>query len=167
MIRAIRIPSSIVMLLAAGLLVAPGARAQRLAHPGFSCSSAGPSVVEIGRRMSETVEVRSRSVHFTALTNPITVQDGRGAGTITAMIGRRWPAANASGQLVFFWHDNHFLGWSGNFESRSAVVVGAASGVFRVNFDNRKIITYAFGSGGYFISNGAPPHTGVKVVRLG
>jgi len=41
-----------------------------------------------------------------------------GAGhAITAVVGVRWPSADAKGQLLFFWHDRKFIGWASATEA--------------------------------------------------
>lgn len=70
------------------------------------------SKAEINRVMSHTVEVKDPTEHFTASGGePITVPDGRG-GTLTAVVGTRFPTADGYGQLVFFWHNQTYLGTS-------------------------------------------------------
>jgi len=43
------------------------------------------------------------------------VPDGQG-GTLTAVIGQRYPTADGYGELVFFWHNRDFLGWDCDHE---------------------------------------------------
>jgi hypothetical protein len=62
------------------------------------------------------VEVGYPKTHFSVIDGPITVGDGAGH-TITAVVGVRWPTADAKGQLIFFWHDRRFIGWAPTTEA--------------------------------------------------
>jgi len=64
--------------------------------------------------------------------DPVTVPDGA-SGTLTAIIGRRSPSGDGTGQLVFFWHNSSFLGWHSDYETiRFDGVSGAVPGQISV-----------------------------------
>lgn len=128
-----------------------------------ACRRQGPSVVEIGREMSRTVEVRHRAVHFTPISNPLTTGDGRGTGTITAIAAVRWPEIGRRGTIVFLWHNATFLGWDTPFEKGAVKITSPAAGLFVITYDGRKTVSYAWSSNGIFIANGVPPQSAVKV----
>jgi hypothetical protein len=92
-----------------------------------------PSATEIALEMSRTVESGSVSEHFTP--GPTTeILDGSG-GTLTAAVGVRSPTADGYGQLVFFWHNDEFLGWNASQETISIEQIDSpASGVFEVKY---------------------------------
>jgi hypothetical protein len=79
--------------------------------------------------MRRTVEVGSRpTVDFRPLGRRVTIPDGHG-GRLTAIAGVRHPTADAFGQLIFFFHGRHFLGWDSNHE-KTALSVKASRGEF-------------------------------------
>jgi hypothetical protein len=145
-----------------------------------ACAKVGPGVVEIGNQMSATVEASDHTEHFTPFTEPLTIRDGRGTGTVTAILGVRYPTADAHGQLVFFWHGNHFLGWDTNYESLTVMRLwSTAPGLFKVKFaryaakdalccPSLKPVTvdFAWSSSHIFISNGVPPRGPGKAVKV-
>jgi LppP/LprE lipoprotein len=155
------------------------ARDQQI-NAAAACAKGGPSVVEIGNQMSATVEASDHTEHFTPFTEPLTIQDGRGTGTVTAMVGVRYPTADAHGQLVFFWHGTHFLGWDTNYESLAIMRLSSpAPGLFQVKFaryaakdalccPSLKPVTvnFAWSSNRIFISNGVPPKGPGKAVKV-
>ena len=51
----------------------------------------------------------------------VTVGDGSG-GYLTAVEASRYPTADGHGALVFFWHNQTFLGWDTNQESWNVAV---------------------------------------------
>jgi hypothetical protein len=81
-----------------------------------------PSTAEIALTMAHTIEVGDPTEHFVcvsgAKSTALTISD-RFGGSLTAAIGQRFPTADGYGQLVFFWHNDHFLGWDSVFESVS------------------------------------------------
>jgi LppP/LprE lipoprotein len=120
---------------------APGGTPMTI-QPGTIAESGtpiSPSVQEIGLEMSRTVEGSGAdgppSTHFTAFGEPLTVSDGEG-GWLTAIIGVRFPTADAYGQLVFFWHNADFLGWDSKYESNVIRrTTPAGPGEIRVTYD--------------------------------
>jgi hypothetical protein len=75
-----------------------------------------PSPSAIASVLAHTTEVGSPRVHFKRYVGPLTIPDGHG-GSLTAVIGGRWPTADGYGQLIFFWHNAAFLGWDARYES--------------------------------------------------
>lgn len=93
-----------------------------------------PSAGEIAVVMRRTVEINLPDEYFTPVAEPATIADGRG-GLFTAVIGLRTPHADGYGQLVFFWHDDRFLGWdSVNESSQINAIRPAGSGRVRVEY---------------------------------
>jgi len=80
-------------------------------RPTTSATAAlpAPSRTQIRRQLRKVVEVGYPSTHFSMIDGPLTVGDGAGHA-ITAVIGVRWPTADAKGQMLFFWHDRKFMG---------------------------------------------------------
>jgi hypothetical protein len=97
-------------------------------------ASGVPSLPAIQRVMAQTVELANATEHFVNDGGPKTVPDGHG-GTLTAAIGQRYPTADGHGQLIFFWHGTHFLGWDAPQESTSIThLAPAGAGAFRVSY---------------------------------
>ena len=53
--------------------------------------------------------------------SPVTVSDG-GGGYFTAVSALRNPSADGHGALIFFWHNQTFLGWDTNEETWNVMV---------------------------------------------
>ncbi len=85
------------------------------ATPASNAPQSPPTAAAITDVMSRTVEVGDPTVHFTPVA-PLAVDDGQG-GVLTAVIGTRSPTADGYGQIVFFWHNQNFLGWDSSTES--------------------------------------------------
>ncbi|MCO5973334.1 LppP/LprE family lipoprotein [Actinoallomurus soli] len=101
-------------------------------------SASGPAVgvpgqAAIRRVLTRTVEAADPSTHFVSDRPPVTTPDGHG-GTLTAVIGQRYPTADGKGQLVFFWHGTRFLGWDAVTETDAVRAVTAGPGSFRVTY---------------------------------
>ena len=136
-----------------------------------------PSVTEIAFEMSRTVESGSNTEHFTP--GPTTgILDGSG-GTLTAAVGVRFPTADGYGQLVFFWHNDDFLGWNATQETISIEQIESpASGVFDVTYaqyaptdpmssPSLPPVTIAYRwNGSSLESNGTPPNLSGSVQLL-
>jgi hypothetical protein len=76
-----------------------------------------PAQAEVVAVMARTVEVATPTEHFVPVPGAkLTVADGFG-GSLTAVVGQRFPTAGAYGQLVFLWHNDRFLGWDSAYES--------------------------------------------------
>lgn len=96
---------------------APPARAGGLPARSPHAHAAAVTPLSVVRHwMRRTHEGTYRRVHFKKISPRVTVPDGRG-GTITAVIGVRYPTADGKGQLVFFFHGRKFLGWDTARES--------------------------------------------------
>jgi len=152
----------------ASLLAASGIAA---AHP----AAGAPTAKQITNRLRHTVEIGTRGEYFRNLgKQPLTIQDGRGTGTLTAVVGTRYPTADALGQVVFFWHNRTFIGQSATYETPAVRrLTSPAPGTFVITYVRYKPadpaccptlkplkVTYGW-SGHILISNAAPP----KVVR--
>jgi hypothetical protein len=132
--------------------------------------------------MARTVEVSDHKTHFAPAGRPLTIKDGRGTGTLTAVVGTRFPTADGAGQLTFFWHNRRFLGWDSRYESaRIMRVRSPAAGTFTTTYAHygphdalccptlHPVIVHSGWSGTILISDGAPPKgpgSGVKVMLL-
>ncbi|MBV9280528.1 MAG: LppP/LprE family lipoprotein, partial [Chloroflexi bacterium] len=115
---------------------------------------------------------------FRDLGRPLTIRDGRGTGTLTAVVGTRYPTADGLGQVVFFWHNTIFISQSADYETPAVRSLRSpAPGTFVIRYvryrpsdpaccPTLKPLTVTYGwSGHLLISNGAPPRTG-KLVRV-
>jgi LppP/LprE lipoprotein len=93
-----------------------------LAPVALAATSRAPSRTQINAVMRRTVEVTDHSERFATLGRlvAVTVSDGHD-GTLTAVLGTRSPTADGYGQLVFFWHNGHFIGWDSPRESIALV----------------------------------------------
>jgi hypothetical protein len=92
-----------------------------------------PQSYEIAAQMRRTVEKDDPSTHFTPDSTPITVSDGY-EGWITAVHGHRYPTADGYGHLIFFWHNDKFLGWDAIYESLVSHIVDSGTGYFEVSY---------------------------------
>jgi hypothetical protein len=115
--------------------------------------------------------VGSKGTHFSA-GKTLTIKDGRGTGTLTAVIGTRYPTADAKGQIVFFWHNRVFNSQSSNYETNAVnTLTSRAAGSYDITYaryrnsdpmccPSLKPLKVSYGwSGHLLISNGAPPRT--------
>ena len=140
-----------------------------------------PTMAQIRAVMARTVEVQNPSESFVPEGKPVTISDGRGTGTITAVVGRRNPTADGLGQLVFFFHNATFVSWDTNVESEQIQGIQArAPGMFAVTYTHYGpkdptccptlkpvTITYSWSSSDIFISPAIPPKfKGALKVRL-
>jgi hypothetical protein len=95
-----------------------------------------PTTSEIAEILRRTVETSHPSTHFGYPSAPVTTSDGTG-GTFTAVTAARTPAADMHGFLVFFWHNQKFIGWDSNQETMSTrKVVSAGTGAFAVTYSD-------------------------------
>lgn len=138
-----------------------------------------PTRAQIFNRIAHTHEVGSNRTTFRPVGKALTILDGRGTGTLTAVVGRRFPTADGKGQLVFFWHNNRFNGLSANYETAAVNALGSpAAGTFVITYARFKAtdplccptvaplkVTYGW-SGRLLISNGAPPRFGSVAIRV-
>ena len=58
----------------------------------------------------------------------MTVSDGSG-GYLTAVSALRTPSADGHGDLIFFWHNQTFLGWDTNEETWNTMVHADADAI--------------------------------------
>jgi hypothetical protein len=158
------------------------AAAAILAGSGVSAAQhalSAPSAAQINARLRHTIEIGTTGEYFRNLGNkPLTIKDGRGTGTLTAVVGTRWPTADALGQVVFFWHNTTFIGQSADYETTAVRSLRSpAAGTFNITYAHYKAsdptccptlkpvkVTYGW-SGKILISNGVPPKQG-KAVRV-
>jgi hypothetical protein len=146
------------------------------AHP----AAQAPTTAQITARLRHTIEIGTKGEYFRALGHPIkTIKDGRGTGTLTAVVGNRWPTADAKGQVVFFWHNQTFIGQSASYETTAVgKITSPALGTFIIPYARYKPtdpvccptlkplkVTYSW-SGHTLISNGVPPRMGPRAVRV-
>jgi hypothetical protein len=135
-----------------------------------------PTKQQITNRLRHTVEIGIKGEYFRDLTKPLTIKDGRGTGTLTAVVGTRYPTADGLGQVVFFWHNTSFIGQSANYETTAVRALSSpAAGTFVISYAHYKAsdpaccptlkplkVTYGW-SGHILISNGVPPTMGTPV----
>lgn len=88
------------------------------------------------RAMRHTFEVAHPSEHFKPETTVATLD--RASGTLLAVEGVRTPTTDGKGQLIFFFHNDTFVGWDANREAVSVLDLKAA----RVE-DGQITVTYA------------------------
>ena len=139
------------------------------AHPSARLSGA-PSSAQITVRLRHTIEIGTKGEYFRPIGKPLTFKDGRGTGTLTAVVGGRYPTADGKGQIVFFWHNVTFIGLSSRYETVAVMSLKSpALGTFVITYANFKAsdllccpslpprkATYGW-SGHLLISNGVPP----------
>lgn len=89
--------------------------------------SAPPSAPQITAQISRTHETTDPSEGFIG-SAPVTVSDGSG-GYLTAVSALRTPSADGHGDLIFFWHNQTFLGWDTNEETWNAMVHADADAI--------------------------------------
>jgi hypothetical protein len=75
--------------------------------------------------MRRTVEVDFPSEHFKPSGEVASTRDGA-YGTLIAAVGIRTPTADGKGQLVFFFHNDAFVGWDADREAMSVFRIEAA-----------------------------------------
>lgn len=85
-----------------------------------SKTAAAPTPQQIAAQIATTHETKDSSEGFVGST-PVTVGDGSG-GFLTAVPALRNPSADGHGDLVFFWHNQSFLGWDTNEETWNVAV---------------------------------------------
>ena len=96
--------------------------------------AAVPTAAQIADVLQRTVEVALPTEHFAGPVAPVTISDGAGGG-LTAVIAERTPHADSAGTLVFFWHNQQFLGWDADQEAlRTLHVTSSGSGSFAVTY---------------------------------
>jgi hypothetical protein len=157
----------IVVLVTAALLSGTGtvSALQMRSH-----QDAAPGMAQIKARLSHTREIGSRGAYFVPAGTPLTIKDGRGTGSLTVVIGKRYPTAHGLGEIVFFWHNATFIGMSSTYETPAVVKLQSpARGTFVITYARYKhtdrvccprlkprTVRYGW-SGHILISNGVPP----------
>lgn len=162
--------------LAVGVVLPTGIRP---AHAGSTAKVLFPNRARIAARLAHTHEIGSRGTTFRIIGRPLTIFDGRGTGTLTAVIGGRFPAADGKGQLVFFWHNNRFNSLSADYETAAVNSLRSpAAGTYTITYARYRAsdplccptvrplkVTYGW-SGRLLISNGVPPQFGSPPIRV-
>ena len=150
------------------VLASTGGAASAQRDPRILASA--PTAVQVAARLRHTLEIGTRGEYFRSVGKPLTIRDGRGTGTLTAVVGGRYPTADGHGQIVFFWHNRRFNSLSSDYETPAVVSLKSpAPGTFVVTYDRYrrsdplccptlKPRTVIYGwSGHILISDGAPP----------
>lgn len=176
------------MALAASMLFCPAGPAgasPTLDHSGaltllrWIPPAAAPSMAQIKARLRHTIEIGTRGEYFRPIGRPLTIKDGRGTGTLTAVVGGRYPTADGQGQIVFFWHNRVFIGLSAGYETSAVVSLKSpAPGTFVIRYAEYRpsdpnccptvpprTVTYGW-SGHILISNGVPPRRTANPPRV-
>jgi hypothetical protein len=83
-------------------------------------TGAPPTAQQITTQIARTHETVDPSEGFVG-SSPVTVSDGSG-GYLTAVSALRNPSADGHGSLIYFWHNQTFLGWDTNEESWNVMV---------------------------------------------
>jgi LppP/LprE lipoprotein len=86
-----------------------------------------PTATQIAAQAARTREINAPSERFVA-SPPITVADGSG-GLLTAVDSIRDPSADGHGGLIFFWHNQTFLGWDTNLETWNHTIRAIDGGI--------------------------------------
>lgn len=113
-----------------------GAYRQRLGSAPAAATSAAlhPASWSVIRHwMQRTVEVDTPEIHFRAISHRAVVSDGHG-GSVTAVVGVRHITADGHGQLIFFFHNQRFVGWDSRFESLNTDVRAAGARRFDADY---------------------------------
>lgn len=95
---------------------APAATTAPASSSTTTMTAAPPSAQAIAAVIASTHEVSDPNEDFSEGSSPVTVSDGHG-GYLTAVAAGRTPSADGHGWLVFFWHDQTFLGWDTDQET--------------------------------------------------
>jgi len=81
---------------------------------------APPTAQQVAGQIANTHETTDPSEGFIG-SSPVTVSDGSGR-YLTAVSALRNPSADGHGGLIFFWHNQTFLGWDTNEETWNMMV---------------------------------------------
>jgi LppP/LprE lipoprotein len=79
-----------------------------------------PTPAQVAGVMWRTILMVEPMEHFYPAGQLTTTSDGAG-GTLTAEVGILLPSTDGDGQLVFFWHNRHFVGWDSSIENMSVL----------------------------------------------
>ncbi|MEV5708651.1 LppP/LprE family lipoprotein [Actinoallomurus sp. NPDC052274] len=134
-----------------------------------------PDRTAVERVLTRTVEAADPSTHFVRDRTPVTTSDRHG-GTLTAVVGRRYPTADGKGQLVFFWHGTRFLGWDAVTEADAVRDLTGGPGYFRITYPHYAerdpeccpslppaAVTYTWQDGGHLVPSGTRPQHGAAI----
>ncbi len=155
------------------------AQSRQVLIQSLSFKPTAPGMKQIKERLYHTIEIGSPGIQFRLVGKPLTIQDGRGTGTLTAVLVTRFPAADGEGQAVFFWHGNRFNSQSANYETAQVDrLASPAAGTFVITYTRFKPsdpaccstlpplkVSYGW-SGRLLISNGVPPKSHGKPVKV-
>ncbi|HET9894011.1 MAG TPA: LppP/LprE family lipoprotein [Streptosporangiaceae bacterium] len=155
--------------------------AAEVATAGFSCAATrlrAPTWVQVAGLMARTVQSANHKISFTPLSAKITIKDGKGTGSLTAVIGRRTPSADGTGQAVFFWHNGTFIGFDSTAEKIGVDSVTKITGGFKIKYPvykphdslvkpTGKAVTATYRWTGHKLSrSGSPPRGGASITLL-
>ncbi|WP_258112636.1 LppP/LprE family lipoprotein [Alicyclobacillus sp. SP_1] len=96
----------------------------------------GPSASAVHAVMASTSEIQDTGEDFSETSKPILTPDGQG-GTLSAVVGTRNPTADGLGQILFFFHNNTWVGLNSHAEAtqiKSVIPDGAEA--FQVTYVN-------------------------------
>ncbi|MFD1675193.1 LppP/LprE family lipoprotein [Alicyclobacillus fodiniaquatilis] len=99
--------------------------------------SGPPSVAQIDQVMAATSEVGTSGEHFAISGKPVTITADNG-DSVTAVVGTRSPSADGYGQVVFFFHNQTFVGVDSDTEKTDirSVKPAAAGMSFEITYAN-------------------------------
>ncbi|GAA4633104.1 hypothetical protein GCM10023196_069330 [Actinoallomurus vinaceus] len=134
-----------------------------------------PNRAAIRRVLARTVEAPDPSTHFVLDRRPVTTSDRQG-GTLTAVVGQRYPTADGMGQLVFFWHGTRFLGWDAVTETDAVRGLTGGPGYFRITYPHYApqdaeccpslppaAVRYTWEDSGRLVASGTRPQHGADI----
>ena len=134
-----------------------------------------PTWAQVTGVMSRTVETSAPTVTFTPVGPMTSSPDGKGTGTITAVVGQRTPSGDGSGQVVFLWHNDTFIGYDSQAEKVGVTAVAATAGGFTVSYPGYRVgdplakpsgrpvkATYTW-TGSGFRASATPPTDGTTI----
>ncbi len=95
-------------------------------------AAAAPTSQQVAAQIATTHETADPSEGFVG-SPPVTVGDGAG-GYLTAVSALRHPSADGHGDLVFFWHNQTFLGWDTNKETWNVSIRGGGTNAIEATY---------------------------------
>ncbi|MGA3146792.1 MAG: LppP/LprE family lipoprotein [Acidimicrobiales bacterium] len=93
---------------------------------------APPTSQQVAAQLAITHETADPGEGFIG-SPPVTVSDGAG-GYLTAVPALRNPSTDGHGALVFFWHNQTFLGWDTNKETWNVSVRGGGANAIEATY---------------------------------
>jgi hypothetical protein len=111
----------------------PGETLATTTSTSVPATSGGPTPEDVAATMRHTTLEDDPDQYFVPFDTPITISDGAG-GTLTAIIGGHVNSADGGGQLVFFLHNDAFLGWDKDHEGFKVSVQAGDGAAFRVSY---------------------------------